>query len=128
MKNRCAVCGESDEILRDCKYCTGAYCPEHALPENHDCPGMAEIKQKDEWVRDRETNIPTYRGKEVRPRPEPLDSNEITTYGSAEVEFESSPDVAPDGSIVREDTVDETKQSDETGLLTKIVSTLKFWS
>jgi len=128
MTNQCAVCGRSDELLRDCKYCTGVYCPDHALPESHDCPGLAELKEQDEWVRDRETNIPTYRGPEVRPRPEPLETDDVTTYGSTEVEFESSPDVAPDGSIVGEETNDEPRGADEAGRLSKLVSTLKFWT
>lgn len=129
MVDDCAVCGESGELLRDCKYCTGVYCPDHALPESHDCPGVAEIEDRDEWFRDRETNVPTYRGEEVRPRPEPLTSDEVTTYGSVEADFESSPDVAVDGSIVRDDETDSDAQSnDGHGLLTRVVTALKFWS
>ncbi|SDG32860.1 AN1-type zinc finger domain-containing protein [Halorientalis regularis] len=127
MSGQCAVCEASDVLLRDCKYCTGAYCPGHALPEKHDCPGLAKIKDKEQWVRDRETNIPTYRGEEVRPRPDPLDEDEITTYGSAEAEFESSPDVAVDGSIAGDSATESGEQPSEPSVVQKIVSRFKFW-
>jgi hypothetical protein len=128
MPNQCAVCSEHDELLRDCKYCTGVYCPDHALPENHGCPGLAEFEAEDEWVRDRETNVPTVRDDDVRPRPEPLDSDDVTTYGSAESSFESSPDVAVDGSIARDDPSETTPTESDEGIVARFLSTLKFWS
>lgn len=36
----CGVCGASNELLFECRYCGGAYCPEHRLPEGHDCDGV----------------------------------------------------------------------------------------
>jgi hypothetical protein len=37
----CAICGGSAATIRDCKYCTGVYCSDHALPEKHNCPGAS---------------------------------------------------------------------------------------
>lgn len=128
MTNQCIICGESGELLRDCRYCTGTYCPSHSLPENHDCPGLAEVENEDQWVRDRGTNVPTYQGSDSESRPEPLNSGDVTTYGSADIEFDSSPDVAVDGSIVGEDDEDDEQTDEKTGLLPKLVSSLKFWS
>lgn len=27
-----------------CKYCGGSFCPEHRLPESHECPGLKQVK------------------------------------------------------------------------------------
>lgn len=128
MTSQCAVCGESDELLRNCKYCSGVYCADHALPENHDCPGLVEIESQEGWVRDHRTRVPTCEGEDVESRPEPLGSSEITTYGSVEPDFESSPDVAVDGSIIGEDDGDDDKPDGNEGFLPKLISSLKFWS
>lgn len=41
--------------------------------------------------------------------PDAMDSEEIRTYGSKQPEYESSPDVAPDGSIERGETDDHSQ-------------------
>ncbi|WP_373222090.1 AN1-type zinc finger domain-containing protein [Halorientalis marina] len=128
MAEGCTVCGESDQLLRDCKYCTGVYCSEHTLPKNHDCPGLQEIDNEDGWFRDEGAGVPTKRGKNVRPRPEPLNSDEVTTYGSTETDFESSPDVNADGSIAGRGGGSDEQMGSETGSIAKLVSALKFWS
>jgi len=33
----CEVCGDASHLSHDCRYCNGAYCTDHLLPENHDC-------------------------------------------------------------------------------------------
>ena len=38
----CNVCGERVDLPYDCKGCSGTYCSEHRLPENHDCAGLAD--------------------------------------------------------------------------------------
>nr|WP_101294653.1 AN1-type zinc finger domain-containing protein [Halegenticoccus soli] len=38
----CKRCGEKIAGDRACSYCGNAYCPEHQLPENHDCPGVEQ--------------------------------------------------------------------------------------
>lgn len=36
----CEKCGEKVTGSRGCSYCGDTYCPEHRLPEKHDCPGV----------------------------------------------------------------------------------------
>jgi len=36
----CAVCGDHEGLNNRCNYCDRSHCQEHALPENHDCPGL----------------------------------------------------------------------------------------
>ncbi len=38
----CDVCGEQVDLPYDCKGCSGTFCSEHRLPENHDCAGLAD--------------------------------------------------------------------------------------
>ncbi|EMA71663.1 rhomboid family intramembrane serine protease [Halorubrum distributum] len=38
----CDVCGEYENLPYQCKRCGQTFCAEHRLPENHDCPGLAE--------------------------------------------------------------------------------------
>ena len=53
--------------------------------------------------------------------PDAMDSEEIRTYGSKEPEYESSPDVAPDGSIKRDRTDDHTQP----GLIRRLLRRLR---
>lgn len=39
---RCDHCGEDESLPYNCRYCGGQFCGAHRLPENHDCPGLAE--------------------------------------------------------------------------------------
>lgn len=46
IKNRCSVCSrKSAPIVGDCTYCRCAYCPEHRLPETHQCPCLTDCKK-----------------------------------------------------------------------------------
>lgn len=56
----CGVCGATNGLQYQCNYCDGEYCPEHRLPEDHDCDGVRfladpgkrfESKFSDEIVR-----------------------------------------------------------------------------
>ncbi|PHQ38863.1 rhomboid family intramembrane serine protease, partial [Halorubrum persicum] len=38
----CDVCGEYENLPYQCKRCGKTFCADHRLPENHDCPGLAE--------------------------------------------------------------------------------------
>ncbi|TKX57421.1 rhomboid family intramembrane serine protease [Halorubrum sp. SS7] len=38
----CDECGEYENLPYQCKRCGQTFCAEHRLPENHDCPGLAE--------------------------------------------------------------------------------------
>ena len=43
---RCHVCGKYELMPFTCKFCGGRFCAEHRLPENHDCPGLADYRRK----------------------------------------------------------------------------------
>ncbi|MHC1584282.1 MAG: rhomboid family intramembrane serine protease [Methanosarcinales archaeon] len=43
---RCHVCGKYVLMPFTCKFCGGRFCAEHRLPENHDCPGLADYRRK----------------------------------------------------------------------------------
>lgn len=36
----CKRCGEKTIGHHECTYCANTYCPDHRLPENHDCSGV----------------------------------------------------------------------------------------
>jgi predicted nucleic acid binding AN1-type Zn finger protein len=36
----CDHCGVGLEVARECPYCENALCPDHRLPEAHDCTGV----------------------------------------------------------------------------------------
>ena len=47
-----------------CRYCGGRFCPDHRLPENHECVGLRRIRENPRWrdyaaqVRRREVAAP----------------------------------------------------------------------
>jgi len=38
----CDQCGAHENLPYQCRRCGNTFCAEHRLPENHDCPGLAE--------------------------------------------------------------------------------------
>ncbi|WP_418284339.1 rhomboid family intramembrane serine protease [Halorubrum sp. DTA46] len=38
----CDVCGEYENLPYQCRRCGKTFCADHRLPENHNCPGLAE--------------------------------------------------------------------------------------
>lgn len=38
----CDVCGAHVDLPYNCRHCGGVHCPEHRLPENHNCPGLEQ--------------------------------------------------------------------------------------
>jgi membrane associated rhomboid family serine protease len=40
--SNCDACGKQENMPYQCRHCGGTFCAEHRLPENHDCPGLAE--------------------------------------------------------------------------------------
>jgi hypothetical protein len=47
-----------------CRYCNGRFCPEHRLPESHECDGLRDLRETPRWgdyakqVRKRDANVP----------------------------------------------------------------------
>ncbi len=72
----CDFCEEEVSMPYTCGYCGGSFCPEHRLPENHDCDGLDELDEKSR----EEGRI--YRGVSDDLEPEELEresSNRFTT-------------------------------------------------
>lgn len=107
---RCDYCLDEGARFR-CNWCEQPYCGYHRLPENHDCDGSQyEYHENEENV------------------VEPIDSNSIGRTGKRPTgDFgESSPDVAPDGSIV----LDEKNLDSQTGdgeQNSSLIDKLLFW-
>lgn len=41
---KCKYCGREEVLPFKCQYCGGLFCPEHRLPESHDCPEIEKAK------------------------------------------------------------------------------------
>ncbi|MFU1782602.1 AN1-type zinc finger domain-containing protein [Haloarcula japonica] len=149
MSEQCAVCSESDQLLHDCNYCKKAYCPEHTLPEKHKCVGLKQHDTDTETIPDNAQNVSGTANNIKKPdierisdeksssqddnvgsktRPEPLSEDEVTTYGGSRGEFESSPDIAADGSLKTDESNIAENPDSKAGILQRLLSTLKFWT
>ncbi len=42
----CSECGEKEFMPYECKFCGQKFCAEHRLPENHNCVGLEQHKEK----------------------------------------------------------------------------------
>lgn len=107
----------------NCNYCSGDFCSNHRLPENHSCPGLRNATSQgpdfrgltgesgilgsifgwgdeddgDGIARETHPGMKTYDGDmDIDGR-----RGETAAPGSASYEPESSPDVAPNGSVAR---------------------------
>jgi len=47
---KCQACGEEVEMPFICSFCGGAFCPQHRLPESHDCPEYWRVRARREPV------------------------------------------------------------------------------
>lgn len=41
----CHHCGEEEAIPFKCNRCDEVFCPEHRLPEKHECPGVGAVPE-----------------------------------------------------------------------------------
>lgn len=144
----CDRCGDDRSLNYNCNYCSGSFCTSHRLPENHLCPGLRSAnthgpdfrstgssgssiigrifgssgKEDDAIVREYHPGVKTYDG-EINP-------GEPTSSGMGDVPSnynpEPSPDVAPDGSIIRnkEAETDRTTGDDAGGIWWTILGAL----
>ncbi|GFO97459.1 rhomboid family protein [groundwater metagenome] len=46
MSKECDYCGFRDPMPFTCKFCGGAFCYNHRLPESHNCPGLVKLKER----------------------------------------------------------------------------------
>ncbi len=115
-----------DSLAFECNYCDGVLCTEHRLPELHDCKALdnPELFRKQLGGQRTKSGEP--------PRLENIDLKSESHYSEIDVEpmeltreqtvgttskspiSDSSPDVAPDGSLVYEDDVDDKEETDAT--------------
>src|SRR6058998_647612 len=49
--DRCRVCGAEEFIPYVCRYCGGAHCVLHRLPENHECPNIQQARAPRPYIR-----------------------------------------------------------------------------
>ncbi|MFY4814537.1 CAP domain-containing protein [Haloarcula sp. AONF1] len=110
----CEHCGATDELVHTCNHCGKKYCPEHTLPENHHCPalrtdavGTGETDIKDTDTNPADTSEPNREQRERNKSPE----------------FESSPDVDVDGSVLESEEKSDQGQDEQSG--DHILTTLK---
>lgn len=93
----CSKCGTEREMEYSCNYCGRTHCSKHRLPENHDCIGLGGAKALGPDFRQPRDKLSVF-GKLKKT----LTSRFATSRRSSEStdpEYESSPDVTPDGSI-----------------------------
>lgn len=45
----CDFCGHKSFMPYRCRYCSGRFCPDHRLPENHACEGLKNAKGTPGW-------------------------------------------------------------------------------
>ncbi|WP_424001016.1 CAP domain-containing protein [Haloarcula salina] len=122
----CNICGEDGGLSNNCTYCQGTFCSEHVLPEKHNCPALhsaetlgPEFRQAKSDVVLGENDGSPSEHTSGPPRKPDLDDSGTKDDESADQEdtepaneahppsrerqYESSPDVATDGSIVSGD-------------------------
>ena len=138
----CEHCGDSIYTLTyECNYCSQSFCRSHRLPETHDCSHVSDArppasKGSSDQLHDTDSTS------EIDFRDENVDLQELRERAKAEAEgepysvaevqhtvgttpdsnFDSSPDVAIDGSIKQNDTQNKFsmhEQSNSTGVLNR---------
>lgn len=107
----CDNCGDESSMLYDCSYCTGHYCSDHRLPEAHNCPGQGMATPPDATRRDFNGDDTSGSGGII---PNVLKPG---TVGSTPTpDYKSSPDVAPDGSIVQDESPSDPRHPGPAGM------------
>ena len=136
----CEACGETDSIPHTCSRCGQSFCVSHRLPESHDCAGLEaerkirqikrEAGESGPWFKDEFhlSNVGEDQSRttddagsssgrwESYGRPEKSQKSETLKQAAKRAEekrtpdYEQTPDVAPDGSLVHAgDGEDETE-------------------
>lgn len=107
---RCEYCRDEGARFR-CNWCDQVHCGPHRLPEKHDCDGSQY-----EYQKKKENTV------------EPIDPNSVGRTGKRPTgDFgESSPDISPDGSIVR-DGNNSDSQTNGDDKNSSLINKLLFW-
>ena len=77
---KCEICGVDCDLPFKCNYCEHYYCPEHRLPESHDCSETWRVKA----VRSARTIMPPPYAQETKSVLLPPRSRKAFRFGSAE--------------------------------------------
>jgi len=144
----CPDCDEPDGFTYSCSYCGEQFCPQHRLPEKHDCLAVraqqvdkrfesggsdSTAPMREERVREKETSTFDRKVSDREDSVSSDDSNDASVQSANPVppsytHGDSSPDVAPDGSIagqeterIEPDTVPEQEAESGWGLLRVVV-------
>lgn len=103
----CDECEAVDKLCRSCEHCGQVYCPDHTLPENHNCAGFTtiDVEYPDGAVIGETESLESGgHPDEKSPTETKVDSTVGDNPGTpAAPEYESSPDVNLDGSLQSED-------------------------
>lgn len=110
----CSVCGKSNVLTRTCNYCGRTFCTAHTLPEKHECLGLENVgaftkhlqSEIDAKLKGEYGDAATRFGRGTRAN----DVDSGTEAGRVteatlrtDRSGDSGPDVAPDGSLVHEE-------------------------
>lgn len=114
----CVLCDGDDNLPNRCKFCKQVFCGEHRLPESHDCPGLDLAERQTKPMQRLQDAMGSEEARDEKKYevvdPSSVEIGSRPDIGSVdEPEYESSPDVAPDGSIVRD--ADNSEPSSSTG-------------
>jgi hypothetical protein len=87
----CYTCGEPVSMPYECNYCGEYNCPDHRLPEAHDCDGVKFFAEGERWFQDKSTGDVVSSKSEID-MPEPIEPK-YTVGTRPEPDYESSPPV-----------------------------------
>jgi hypothetical protein len=121
MADTCRHCGSQPDLPYRCQYCDGTYCPDHRLPEGHDCDGVRFLSTGNKRFKSK-FNDEVITHDDIINDPEPLDPD--YTVGSTP-EPEYAP--APDTEIIKgseDETEDDQTESQNSGLFSRIMNWL----
>jgi hypothetical protein len=109
----CTICGTGGELLYTCTYCDDSFCPDHRLPEAHDCDGVEFLAATGKRFQSKTTGEVVEEGEGIEP-PEPIEPD-YTVGTIPEPDWERSPPVR-----LKSETPDAGKDSES--LLSRILS------
>jgi hypothetical protein len=113
---QCRICGDEARHPYTCKYCGGIHCSSHRLPENHHCSGVSKAKTLGPEFRDSSGQKVRKKRSRQSSRPKAAEVEHTTGNTPSDDELgESGPDVAIDGSLLKEDSTESVSQSSGIG-------------
>ena len=87
----CEFCDSTTELPYQCNYCGAWYCPDHRLPEGHECDGVEVLSGSQGWFREKNSdNIVS--SEEEFEAPQPIEP-EYSVGTTPPADYESAPEV-----------------------------------